>query len=446
MPALRMTASPTDWLEKSSRDRPGDLAVADVAGRLSYAELHGEASSVAAALRDAGVGPGDPVAIDLPPGVGHAVALHGAVLAGAVVQSLPRSGRDGVDVAPGAAFADGEVVAAARGADRAFEPVSRDPSEPLTRVLSSGTSGEPKPIALTASNHHASALASARRLGTVPQDLWLCCLPLNHVGGMTILIRSVIYGTAALIHDGFDADRVGEALESGGVTIASLVSTQLVRLLDAGARVERPRVLVLGGGPVPPDVLAEALGRGATVVQTYGLTEACSQVCTLAPDEAVERVGSAGRPLSGTEVAVVDEEILVRGPTVAPASIAADGWLHTGDLGRLDADGYLWVEGRRSDLIVTGGENVRPQRVEAAIGSHPGVADVAVIGREDREWGQAVVAVIVPESGGAASDDELIAHARLRLEPFEVPKRIERVGELPRTPSGKVVRRLLSDL
>ena len=124
------------------------------------------------------------------------------------------------------------------------------------------------------------------------------------------------------------------------------------------------------------------------VVQTYGLTEACSQVCTLAPAEARERAGSAGRPLPGIEVAIEGEEILVRGPTVAPGAFAADGWLHTGDLGRIDDEGYLWVEGRRGDLIVTGGENVRPQRVEEALRRHPGVADVAVVGRDDREWGQ----------------------------------------------------------
>ena len=123
-------------------------------------------------------------------------------------------------------------------------------------------------------------------------------------------------------------------------------------------------------------MLEEALGRGATVVQTYGLTEACSQVCTLGPEEARERAGSAGRPLDGTEVRIEDDEILVRGPTVAPGLVAADGWLHTGDLGRLDEDGYLWVEGRRDDLIVSGGENVRPERVEAALREHPAVADV----------------------------------------------------------------------
>jgi len=308
-------------------------------------------------------------------------------------------------------------------------------------VLSSGTSGAPKPVLLTAGNHLWSALGSALNLGVERDDRWLCCLPLNHVGGLAILLRSAIYGTAVAIHPGFDVERVTVALEEEPISVVSLVPTQLVRLLDAGAAVDRPRLLLIGGGPVSADVLEEALGRGATVVQTYGLTEACSQVCTLGPGEAAARVGSAGRALPGTEARVDDGEILVRGPTVAPAALAGDGWLHTGDLGRLDDDGYLWVEGRRDDLIVSGGENVRPDRVEAALLEHPAVAEVAVAGREDRRWGQAVTAFVV--AAGDLDTDELIVHARSRLAPHEVPKTVELVTELPRTGSGKVLRRLL---
>ncbi len=436
-----MREAPTDWLDHSARTHPGTVALRAEGETLDYEALRVQAGSVAAALADAGVGIGDPVAIDLPAGIPHAVALHGSILAGAVVQSMPPRGRDGVDVAPATTFLSESWVDSARGRDEAWPSFSRHPALPLTRVLSSGTSGDPKPVLLTAGNHLWSALGSALNLGVEREDRWLCCLPLNHVGGLTILLRSAIYGTGAVVHAGFDADGVAAAIEDGDAGVVSLVPTQLVRLLDADAPVDVPRLLLIGGGPVPIDVLEEAIGRGATVVQTYGLTEACSQVCTLGPGEATERVGSAGRPLPGTDVTIADSEILVRGPTVAPAAIADDGWLHTGDLGRLDADGYLWVEGRRDDLIVSGGENVRPHRVEEALLSHPGVADVAVAGREDREWGQVVTAFVV-----AADDpdgDELIEHARTRLEPHEVPKRIEFVPELPRTGSGKVLRRLL---
>jgi O-succinylbenzoic acid--CoA ligase len=439
-----MQNTPTDWLDHSARTHPDTIALIDDDERLTYAALRAEAGAVAAALVDSGVGIADPVAIDLSAGVPHAVALHGAILAGAIVQSMPPAGRAGIDVAPGSTFVDAGWVAEARARAGAWAAVRRHPAEPLTRVLSSGTSGEPKPIELTVANHLWSALGSALNLGVEREDRWLCCMPLNHVGGLTILLRSTICGTGAVIHDGFQVDRVAAALAADEVSVASLVPTQLVRLLDAGAALDRPRLLLLGGGPVSHDVLAEALDRGATVVQTYGLTEACSQVCTLAPDEADERAGSAGRPLPGIEVRIEDEEILVRGPTVAPGTLAGDGWLHTGDLGRLDGEGYLWVEGRRGDLIVSGGENVRPQRVEEALRSHPGVMDVAVAGRDDREWGQAVIAFVVGATDQRPGEGELIDHVRARLAVHEVPKRVEFVDALPRTGSGKLLRRKLT--
>lgn len=434
---------PTDWLDHSARNHPDRLAVADPSRSLTYAELRDRAGAMAATLAEAGVGSGDQVAIELPPGVGFAIALHGAVLAGAVVQPLPRSGREGVSVAAGARFLDQAMLDRAEGSGAGWPTIHRDPREPLTRILSSGTSGEPKPIELTGGNHLWSALASAANLGVHDDDNWLCCMPLNHVGGLTILIRSAMYGTAATIHDGFEVERVSSAIDSGEVSLVSLVATQLVRLLDAGAAVERLRLLLVGGGPVPAGVLAEALDRGATVVQTYGLTEACSQVCTLAPDEAPEHAGSAGRPLLGMEVRIDGEEILVKGPSVAPGAIADDGWLHTGDLGRIDADGFLWIVGRRGDLIVTGGENVRPQRVEEVLRGDPAVADVGVVGIEDREWGQAVVAFVVAAPGLDIDLGRLAEIARRDLRPFEVPKRFELVEELPRTASGKLLRRLL---
>ncbi|MBA2523427.1 MAG: AMP-binding protein [Solirubrobacterales bacterium] len=438
-----MLETPTDWLDHSARVHPDRLAVADREESLTYSELLTRAGRMAATLAEQGIGSGDPVAIDLPAGVGHAVALHGAIIAGAVPQSMPPTGRKGVPVAPGAGFVDPDTLERASRSREGWPTIRRSPREPLTRVLSSGTSGEPKAVELTSANHLWSALASGMNLGVEPDDRWLCCLPLNHVGALTILLRSAVYGTAAIIHDGFDTDRVAAALAAGEASVVSLVPTQLVRLLDAGAAVDAPRLLLLGGGPVSAAVLDEALGRGATVVQTYGLTEACSQVCTLAPAEARDRAGSAGKPLLGVEVSIESEEILVRGPNVAPGQVAADGWLHTGDLGRIDDEGYLWVEGRRSDLIISGGENVRPERVEEVLRGGPGVEDVAVSGVADREWGQIVVAYVVPAPDAELDPDSLLDHARSVLSRHEVPKRVELVGKLPRTASGKLQRRLL---
>jgi o-succinylbenzoate---CoA ligase len=176
------------------------------------------------------------------------------------------------------------------------------------------------------------------------------------------------------------------------------------------------------------------------VLQTYGMTETCSQVTTLAPDDAARRVGSAGRPLLTTHVRIEEGEILVQGPTVSRDALDADGWLRTGDLGRIDEEGFLYVTGRKSDVIVTGGENVMPAEVEAVLVSHPAVADAAVVGRPDPEWQEAVHALVVLGDGAEASEEELRTHCADSLAGFKVPKRVDFVSSLPRTASGKLLR------
>jgi o-succinylbenzoate---CoA ligase len=311
------------------------------------------------------------------------------------------------------------------------------------RILTSGTSGAPRTVGLTYGNHVWSAVGSAFNIGVEPQDRWLCCLPLSHISGLSIVMRSVIYGTTAVVQDGFETDRVAAAIAEQGISVVSLVPTMLVRLLEAGADLSGPRAILVGGGPVPPEPLEEALGRGATVVQTYGLTEACSQVTTLAPPDARRKLGSAGRPLLTTHLRIQDGEILVQGPTVAPGCADAEGWLHTRDLGRIDDEGFLYVEDRIDDMIISGGENVIPAEVEQVLMRHPEVVDAAVVGREDPEWQQAVTAVVVLESGSGATVDELRRHCAQSLASFKVPKRVELAAVLPRTPSGKLLRQAL---
>jgi O-succinylbenzoic acid--CoA ligase len=313
----------------------------------------------------------------------------------------------------------------------------------FARVLTSGSTGLPTPIGLTYGNFLWNAVGSGFNIGVDPADRWLCCVPLSHIAGLGIVIRSVIYGTTAVVHDGFDVDRVGAALERDGITVVSLVATMLARLLDAGVDLSGPRAILVGGGPVPEEQLERALDQGATVVQTYGLTETCSQVTTLAPADARRKLGSAGRPLLTTHLRIQDGEILVQGPTVAPGRADADGWLHTGDLGNIDEEGFLYVEDRIDDLIVSGGENVVPSEVEEVLMRHPEVADAAVIGREDPEWQQAVTAVVVLENGSEVTPDELRRHCGESLAGFKVPKRVELAAALPRTPSGKLMRRAL---
>jgi o-succinylbenzoate---CoA ligase len=207
-----------------------------------------------------------------------------------------------------------------------------------------------------------------------------------------------------------------------------------------GADLSRPRAILIGGGPVPPDALREALAREANVVQTYGMTEACSQITTLATADAARKNGSAGRPLLTTHVRIEDGEILVQGPTVSKEATDPDEWLHTGDCGHIDEEGFLYVTGRNSEVIVTGGENVMPAEVEAVLLSHPAVTDVAVVGRPDPEWQEAVCALVVLADGGEAREDELRSHCSDSLAPYKVPKQVDFVSGLPRTASGKLLR------
>jgi O-succinylbenzoic acid--CoA ligase len=226
------------------------------------------------------------------------------------------------------------------------------------------------------------------------------------------------------------------------------------------------RCVLLGGGPAPEPLLQRCATLGVPVVQTYGLTEAASQVATLEPEDALRKLGSAGKPLFGTELRIEDAdgaflapgaegEIVVRGPTVTPgylnrpgptARAIRDGWLHTGDIGYLDAKGYLYVLDRRDDLIVSGGENVYPAEIEAVLQSHPDVLEAGVWGAPDQRWGQVPIAAVVLRPGVSVTADALIAHCRERLAAYKTPVRIELRTELPRNAAGKLLRNQLQEL
>jgi O-succinylbenzoic acid--CoA ligase len=436
-----------DWLAQRAQSCPERTALVTEASRVTYAELEAEATWVARRLAANGVRQGATAALTVHPRREEVVLLHALMKLGAVALPLSPSLTEAerVEILDGVRPAVDLNDVGELTQTEADMPLlgEHDMDDLQCSILTSGTSGEPRPIGLTYGNFLFSAVGSAFNIGVDPEDRWLCCLPLSHVAGLSIIQRSVIYGTTAVLMDGFDTDRVAEALESGDITVVSLVPTMLTRLLEAGADLTRPRAILLGGGPVPPEALSEALERGANVVQTYGLTEACSQVTTVSPADAKRKIGSAGRPLLTTHVRILDGEILVQGPTVAPGTADQDGWLHTGDSGRIDPDGFLWVEGRRDDLIVSGGENVAPREVEEVLLAHPDVADAAVVGRPDPEWQNAVVAFVVPRDGAEAGTDDLRSWCAARLSRFKVPKRIELADELPRTASGKLVRRLI---
>jgi O-succinylbenzoic acid--CoA ligase len=432
------------WLPRAAALRPDHPALIDAAGTpTTYAELHADALDAAAVLQARGIEGGDRVALQLPSGRPFLAALHATLMLGATV--VP------IDLRLG----PGELAARAKDAKLTVdEPLRRttepdattrdrfDPDATATLIHTSGTTAEPTPVALTVGNWTWNALGSALALGLDPQDRWLCALPLSHVGGLAIPIRSAIYGTTVVLHERFDTEAVLTAIERDRATLVSLVPTTLARLLDAGLKAPNSlRVALIGGGSLPPVLAAQAQEAGIPVAQTYGMTEACSQVTTSLPGEPE----TAGRPLVGQQVAIApDDEILVKGPTVAPGAADADGWLHTGDCGELDAHGRLTVTGRKADTIVSGGENVAPAEVEAVLLTHPAVADAGVHGRADAEWGEAVIATVVLYDGAETEPEELRAHVAAQLARFKVPKEVSFAARLPRTASGKLLRRELS--
>lgn len=418
------------WLARAARERADTRAVND----LTYGALYERAKAAAAGLPRGGR-----VGLALAPGEAYVTALHACLLAGALAVPvdlrLTAAERPDVDV-----LVDGDALAVRCAGDGSDVRDEHDLDAPAILVHTSGTTSAPKPIRLTYGNWLWSALGSAVALGVDPDERWLCTLPLSHVGGLSILLRSAIYGTTAIVHERFETDRVLAALrEPDGPTVVSLVPTTLARLLDAG--LERPPALrwaLLGGAPLPPTLLARAAAAGVPVAPTYGLTEACSQVAT------------AGVPLFCTRVELDGDEgeIVVAGPTVSPdAATDAGGRLRTGDLGAWDERGRLRVVGRKADTIVTGGENVAPAEVEAVLEAHGDVLEAGVLARPDDVWGEAVVALVRLRDGAAAGPADLLEHCRARLARFKVPKDIRLVADpLPRTPSGKLVRRELTSM
>ncbi len=497
-----------DWLARRARTHRGHPAVEAPSGTLAYGELEERVARAAGALRRlrAGSAAREPIAVlaanDLPFCIlAHAVPRADAILVPLNARLTPAEmAWQLLDSRSPLLLADGEhralaeaalsEIASSGAAERApllrpAEEFSAAPgpgaagsagppaAEPLvdldaphSALYTSGTSGRPKAALLTHGNLLASAYASAFHLGVRAEDRWLAPLPLYHVGGLSILVRSALAGTTAVVHRRFDESRVSRALREEGVTLASLVPAMLRRLLDHDRDLPpypaAVRAVLVGGAGAPAALLARAEERRLPVAPTYGLTEAASQVTTLAPGEATRRPGSSGQPLLGVSVAVdVDGrraeagevgEILVAGPTVSPGYLnrpregREGGWLRTGDLGALDADGHLLVADRRDDLVVSGGENVYPAEVEAALAAHPAVEECAVVGLPDERWGQIVVAAIAGAGGDTPEASLLEAFLRERLAGYKLPRRIEAWdGPLPRTASGKLLRRAVRE-
>lgn len=479
-----------DWLTARARATPQAPALIIGRQQWTYAALLEEVQGYAANLAAAGVAPGRRVAVLLPNGLPYVCLVHALARLGAVL--VPLNVRlTKAELARQVAQADcrllvyGEATAAQAQAlagperrllnvaalDRAPPQPAPAPSFSLDAlqavVFTSGTTGRPKGVMLTFANHFWSATASAFRLGLRRDERWLSCLPLYHVGGLAVIFRSCLYGTGVVLHDGFDVEAFNESLERHAVTMTSLVPTMLYRLLPT--RDDWPRALrlvLVGGAATAPELAARCAQAGVPLATTYGLTEAASQVATMLPDGVRGKPGSVGRPLMFTGVDIVDEagralppdepgEIVVSGPTVmrgydgdeaATAQMLVDGRLHTGDVGYLDEDGDLWLLQRRSDVIVSGGENVYPAEVENVLRQHPALSAACVVGLPHPEWGQQVAAMVVAAPGQTATPADLEQFCRERLAGYKLPRRWQVVEALPQTSSGKVARRQVQEM
>ncbi|MBK8902323.1 MAG: AMP-binding protein [Anaerolineaceae bacterium] len=509
-----------DWLAERAQATPHKLALLIGAQRWDYDALNQMVNATCARLQDAGVQPGDFVAVLLPNGLPtvclvHALARLGAILVPLNTRLTPNELRWQIEHVSARWLITNEEFGQEAGEWLMVNCkllIANDSwlaAPPLTInhlpftiynyqsvVFTSGTSGQPKGVLLTFANHFWSATASAYRLGVQPNDLWLGVLPLYHVGGLAVLFRSALYGTAVSLHPRFDVAAINHDLDTNPITLISLVPTMLHRLL--ASRTHWPshlRLILLGGAAAAPELVerANALPRAVNgnplsvignpftdyrspitdypplVAPTYGLTEAASQVATMLPADAARKPGSVGWPLMFTSVKIVDEagverpshkigEIVVTGPTVMAGYYEKEirDWrletnqspistIHTGDLGYLDADGDLFLVQRRSDLIVSGGENVYPAEVEAVLRQHPQVTEACVVGIPDAEWGQRVVAMVQIHEDATISAEDLITFCRERLAGYKIPRHIQLVDELPLTASGKIGRKQVAE-
>jgi O-succinylbenzoic acid--CoA ligase len=479
------------FLHHPAQTKPNHPALILGERTLTFRELWYESVSMAAAWKERGIGLGDRVAILLPTSVEYVVCIHAANIVGATLVLL-NTRLTGAEldyqleltecrhlIYSAETEALHQQLTAPHTANLVSELKSDTPlrnqgdvanNTPLSIVergggevalaivFTSGTSGKPKAALLTVGAFYASALASTERIGKRDDDRWLCVLPLYHVGGLSIILRATIDEASVELMPKFDAPSLNAKLHDAPITLLSVVPTMLYRMIETRLPHQTPkalRLILLGGAAPSSELLQRAAALNLPIATTYGMTETASQVATALPDLPTRKLGTVGKPLQGNQIRIVDVdgndlphgehgEVIISGQTLmreyvnnpeATAKALRDGWLYTGDIGYLDADGDLFVLQRRSDLIISGGENVYPAEVEAVLLSHPLVAQALVVGVPDEEWGQLVGALVVAD--GTISEAELLAFCADKLARYKQPRRLRFVSELPLTASGK---------
>ncbi|WP_373893141.1 o-succinylbenzoate--CoA ligase [Virgibacillus natechei] len=472
------------WLTKQANLAPDQIAIETIDGdTITFLELKEKSQRFAKKLSGIGVTKDSHVGIFSTNNVSMVVAIHALSYLGAISVMLNiKLTKEELNYQ----LSDGKVSSVLTNEGsvatemdfsipvKTFSEIDRLPEsevdlkeeihldDPFTIIYTSGTTGFPKGVIHTYGNHWWSAIGSALNLGLHAKDKWLAALPIFHVSGLSIFIRSVIYGMPVYLLEKFDEDTVHEAITTKDVTIVSVVTVMLQRLitrLGEDAYPESFRCMLLGGGPAPKPLLEQAKERNIPVFQSYGMTETASQIVTLSPDDALHKIGSAGKPLVPAQLKIdnTDDdsigEIYVKGPMVtngyfnkqeATEKALSNGWLATGDLGYLDEDGFLYVADRRNDLIISGGENIYPSEVESVLSGMEQIKEVGVVGKKDDTWGQTPLAFIVKNS--AVTEEEVFDYAAKYLAKYKIPKQIYFIDQLPRNASNKLVRERLLDL
>jgi O-succinylbenzoic acid--CoA ligase len=421
----------------------------------SYADIAARVRTTLRSLRERGIEPGDRVALTPVADVDSVTSLYALFELGCPAVLLhPRLTDRERAVVVGEAQPAHVITEEAYDDVAAGEPptpASSSPDQTLAIAYTSGSRGRPRGARLSRRAFVASEAAHAANLGWLPEDRWLLCMPPAHVGGLSILTRSLIARSCVVLSPGpFDPGRVIRLMAQHRVTLCSMVPTMLRRLLMLEEPVWTPspglRAALVGGAPFPDSLRELAVRRMVPTLATYGCTEACSQIATQSPTQSGQP--GSGAPLPGVEVRIEEGEIHVRGDVLmdgylgedrSDARWTADGWLRTGDLGSFSPDGQLLVRGRIDDVIVTGGENVAPQEVEACLQTVPGIVSACVFSLPHDEWGEEVVAAVVTDStryGADALRDRLSKD----LAPHKHPKRICVLDAMPLNRSGKVDR------
>jgi o-succinylbenzoate---CoA ligase len=475
------------WLDIQAAVNPDGSAVRAGTDRITFRELSERADKLAAQCAAFGIAPGTPVGLLTPVSVETVFVVHALIKTGAVI--VPLNARlDQSELTEQITFADCThciidpnmkallefpeglrvlTIADLHGTVGAEEmsPVTIAMDATLAMIFTSGTSGLRKGVELSYSNFLYSAIGTLLRLEIKPDDSWLLSLPVYHIGGFAIPVRTMLCGIPIIVPLSLSTEDIGISIRDEDPSILSLVPTMMKRLIDAGVRPNRShRVLLLGGGPVDPESVTKWRDAGWKIALTYGATETCSQVATLYPEEASPAL-SAGMPLPFNRIRITDDEgsvlphnetgtIEVSSPAVMKGyykqrelsgEVIRDGWYRTGDFGRLDERGYLHVDSRRTDLIVSGGENVNPVEVESALRGHPAVDDVTVFPYPDPEWGQIVAAAVVLRSPPPTLG-EITKFLSGRLASYKIPKKLYPLESIPYTEHGKINRRKILDL